>query len=899
MLEIVPVSEFKFEALQVKYHIIDYEIHTQGSRKYWKIIKVGGITEAYQNFKDMLKGFDREDLVALWNLVKEKFSSAVPRGDKEKALWVELTRLFEPNTYDVFWKLQRYMHDPLTWKLYTNCRVHHVSSTRRYDIFMLTEKDYPLSNAMMIMMLSAKLQVEEDNEMTRDLVMKMFMEANKPKSRKFRFRIDSKYSNKVSVIVVLNLSKVANPLFLLMDKDLFKSKDPQVVVAATKLPILNPNEFDLWKMRIEQYFLMTNYSLWEVILNGDSPSPTRIVDSVVQVIAPATAEQWLAKKNELKARETLLMRNKAHLEEKSLDDLFNNLKIYEAKVKGSSTSSQNTQNIAFVSSNNTNSTNKSVSVVSIVFAAGSKATVSTFLNVDSLSDAVIYSIFASQSSSPQLDNEDLKQIDPDDLEEIDLKWQMAMLIMRARRFLKRTRRNLGANETDTIGFDMSKCDADGGYDWSFQVDEGPTNYALMTYASSDSSSSSGSDNESQFNVLSYKTNLESVEARLVVYQKNENVFEEDIKLLKLDVIQVFDCEELHSHESDNIVPKSPENDRYKIGEWYHVVPHLYTGTFMPPKPDLVFNDAPNASESGLMAIEDWIFDSEDETEIEFVPKQKEPGFVQTSEHVKTPRESVKKVKHPKKAENLRTNNQKSRDFEEINRGYVAFGGNPKGGKILGKGKIKTGIKREFSVSRTLQQNGVTERKNRTLIEAARTMVADSLLPIPFWAEAVNTACYVQNRVLVTKPHNKIPYELLLGRSPSICFMRPFGCPVTILNTLDPLRKFDGKADEGFLNIDDDAALDVKENETDVHVSTSGSDKTDNKKHDEKAKRDAKGKISCNNSMSNNDSCCVNPSSSESEHEIGKTIKVGSIIGYDMVGKETEVSTIIGDNIVDQ
>ncbi|GKB96770.1 putative ribonuclease H-like domain-containing protein, partial [Tanacetum coccineum] len=111
---------------------------------------------------------------------------------------------------------------------------------------------------------------------------------------------------------------------------------------------------------------------------------------------------------------------------------------------------------------------------------------------------------------------------------------------------------------------------------------------------------------------------------------------------------------------------------------------------------------------------------------------------------------------------------------------------------------KKGIKREFSVARTPQQNGVAERKNRTLIEAARTMLADSLLPIPFWAEAVNTACYVLNRVLVTKPQNKTPYELLIGKSPSISFMRPFGCPLTILNTLDSLGKFDGKSDEGYL-----------------------------------------------------------------------------------------------------
>nr|GEW19909.1 retrovirus-related Pol polyprotein from transposon TNT 1-94 [Tanacetum cinerariifolium] len=182
------------------------------------------------------------------------------------------------------------------------------------------------------------------------------------------------------------------------------------------------------------------------------------------------------------------------------------------------------------------------------------------------------------------------------------------------------------------------------------------------------------------------------------------------------------------------------------------------------------------------------------------------------------------------------------------------------------------------------------------------MLADSLLPIPFWAEVVNTVCYVQNRVLVTKPHNKTPYELLLGRKPSIGFMRPFGCPVTILNTLDPLEKFDGKADEGFLvgysvssktfrvfnsrtrivqetlhinflenqpnvvgsrptwlfdidtltqsmnyqpvfkrpqNTNADVAFDDKANESVVYVSPSSSDKT--KKHDEKAKKEAKGK----------------------------------------------------------
>nr|GEV22310.1 ribonuclease H-like domain-containing protein [Tanacetum cinerariifolium] len=269
------------------------------------------------------------------------------------------------------------------------------------------------------------------------------------------------------------------------------SLSPQVVSAA-KLPILNPNEFHLWKMRIEQYFLMTDYSLWDVILNGDSPAPTKAVEGVLQPVAPTTAEQKLARKNKLKAHgsnsesldqihdrlqklvsqleihgvslsqedvnlkflrslssewktHTLIWRNKVDLEEQSLDDLFNSLKIYEAEVKHSSSTGTTTQNLAFVSSSNTDSTTESVSAAASVSVVCAKMPVSSLPNINSLSNAVIYSFFASHSSSPQLDNEDLKQIDSDDLEEMDLKWQMAMLTMRARRFFQRTGRNLGAN----------------------------------------------------------------------------------------------------------------------------------------------------------------------------------------------------------------------------------------------------------------------------------------------------------------------------------------------------------------------------------------------------------------------------------------------------------------------
>nr|GEU38252.1 copia protein [Tanacetum cinerariifolium] len=305
---------------------------------------------------------------------------------------------------------------------------------------------------------------------------------------------------------------------------------------------------------------------------------------------------------------TLIWRNKIDLEEQSLDDLFNRLKIYEVEVKNSSSASTSTQNIAFVSSFNTDSTNEPVSAAASVSAVSAKILVSALPNVDSL--------------------------------------------MRARRFLQRTGRNLGENGPTSMGFDMSKvecynchmkghfarkcrspkdtkrngaaepqrrnvpvenstsnalvsqCDGVDSYDWSFQVEKEPTNYALMTF----SSLSSSSDNEivscskactkayatlqshydkltanykkSQFDVISYQTGLESVEARLLVFTR-----------------AMFDYDDYLSSGSDESLPPSPIYDRYQSSNGYHTVPPPYTGAFMPPKLNLVFNNAPNDVET--------------------------------------------------------------------------------------------------------------------------------------------------------------------------------------------------------------------------------------------------------------------------------------------------------------
>ncbi|GJY08876.1 hypothetical protein Tco_0377061 [Tanacetum coccineum] len=145
----------------------------------YKLFIVGNHTEAYQIFADMLKKFDRDDLVKLWDLVKKRFSIIEPTDDKEKELWVKLKRLFNPDNDDIMWKLQRYMQDPLVWRFYDTCGVHYVSLVRGHDIFMLIEKEYPLTRGTLGLMMVARLLVEADSEMSRELLRKIFYQANR------------------------------------------------------------------------------------------------------------------------------------------------------------------------------------------------------------------------------------------------------------------------------------------------------------------------------------------------------------------------------------------------------------------------------------------------------------------------------------------------------------------------------------------------------------------------------------------------------------------------------------------------------------------------------------------------------------------------------------------------
>ncbi|GKC35113.1 hypothetical protein Tco_1047497 [Tanacetum coccineum] len=229
-------------------------------------------------------------------------------------------------------------------------------------------------------------------------------------------------------------------------------QDSAHMVAASKVPMLKPSEYEIWRMRIEQYIQMIDYALWEVIENGATLPKTTTAEGVVTVMPITIAEEKAQRRLEVKARSTLMMGipnehqlkfnsikdakklleavekrfgfkslNKAELDTMSMDDLYNNLKVYELEVKGMSSSSSSTPNMAFVSSSNSNtsSTNESVNIAHGVSTATTQVNAANSTNIDNLSNAVICAFFASQPNSPQLVHEDLQQIHPDDMEEMD------------------------------------------------------------------------------------------------------------------------------------------------------------------------------------------------------------------------------------------------------------------------------------------------------------------------------------------------------------------------------------------------------------------------------------------------------------------------------------------------
>nr|GEV29366.1 hypothetical protein [Tanacetum cinerariifolium] len=283
-----------------------------------------------------------------------------------------------------------------------------------------------------------------------------------------------------------------------------------------------------------------------------------------------------------------------------------------------------------------------------------------------------------------------------------------------------------------------------------------------------------------------------------------------------------------SSESLNNLLENQENVKSRSDKGYHAVPLPYTENHIPPKPDLMFIDEQVKSESvdvisNVTSSDVKTVESKHESvdvknkgvysTVETKPIRKNKFSPPIIEDWNSDGES-KVESEPKVEGNPQQKEYKEKEVIDSGCSRHMIGKNDillimkimmvdlfplemVKTELLAKFCDIKGIKREFSVARTPQHSGVAKRKNRTLIEAARTMLVGSKFPTTFSTEAVNTACYVLSRALVIKPHNKTPYELIHGRTLLIDFMKPFGYPVTILNTRDSLGKFDGKADEGF------------------------------------------------------------------------------------------------------
>ncbi|GJR66222.1 ribonuclease H-like domain-containing protein [Tanacetum coccineum] len=421
--------------------------------------------------------------------------------------------------------------------------------------------------------------------------------------------------------VIVRIKRLHDDLKLLLLRSVcYKEMDQDSahMVAASKVPMLKPGEYELWRMRMEQYIQMIDYSLWEVIENGNAPPITKVVEGVKTIIAPTTAEEKAQRRLELKARSTLLMGipNEHQLKFKSLKDAKSLLQAVEKRFGGNAATKKTQMNL--LKQQYENFTTSSSEVLDQTFDMLQKLIIQLEIHGESVSQDDVNQKFLRslspewnthtivQPNSPQLHNEDLQQLHHDNLEEMDLRLQMDMLTMRARRFLKNNGRKFSVNGTETIRFDKSKVEC--------------------------------------YNC--HKRGHFARECRALRNQENKNreITRRVVPVETTTSNDLVSCDDSGYNWSDQ-AEEGPTN----LCIWltllqvltlrYNVVPPPYTGNFMPPKPDLTFtgleeftsepvvikpvveNSEAKASKAkpkavrknnGALIIEDWVSDYEKE-----------------------------------------------------------------------------------------------------------------------------------------------------------------------------------------------------------------------------------------------------------------------------------------------
>ncbi|GJZ86947.1 putative ribonuclease H-like domain-containing protein [Tanacetum coccineum] len=523
-------------------------------------------------------------------------------------------------------------------------------------------------------------------------------------------------------------------------------ESPQMV-STVKLPILKKGEYTLWIMRMEQYLSNTYYSLWQTAQALLQRQRERKAKSILLLAIPDEYQLrfhgikdakslWAAIKSIDKAYDrfrklisllevhgaavpnedanqkflralpsswnnvALIMRNTDGIDDLDIDDLYNNLKVFEADIKGSSGSSSNSQNVAFFSAEDTSSNNEVNTANGVSTASGHNFQGQAFPS--SYTDDLMFSFFANQSNSLQLDNKDLEQIDHDDLEEMDLKWQVDMLSMRVKRFYKKTGRKLIFNGKEPVGFDKTKDNAlivqDGlGYDWSYIAQDEPTEFALMAYTSN----SSGSDTEVQsysknrvktyeklqnqfdeqrqtlskanLEIIAYQLGLESVEAQLIVHQKNEVVYEEKIAVLEFEVKD--------KRLDDSVYRPTTNKTSASVSQVETSITPPSNNSVEMPRVESVrpISAVKGNGVTAIKALACCIWRPK-MTDLNNVSKDNSGSWVSKRVNYIDPQGRLK---------HMTGNKDFLTDYQDIDGGFVAFGGGTKGGKITGKGKIRT------------------------------------------------------------------------------------------------------------------------------------------------------------------------------------------------------------------
>ncbi|GJY95229.1 hypothetical protein Tco_0511590 [Tanacetum coccineum] len=387
---------------------------------------------------------------------------------------------------------------------------------------------------------------------------------------------------------------------------------------------------------------MIDNALWEVIKNVATLPKTTTMEGVVTVMPITTVEEKAPRRLEVKARSTLMMGilnehqlrfnfikdakklleavkkrfgfkilNKADLDTMSMDDLYKNLKVYEPEVKGMSSSSSSTLHVAFVSSsnNNTSITNEAVNTAHGVFTASTQVNAVNFTNIDNLSDVVICAFFTSQPNSPQLVPEDLQQIHPDNMEEIDLRWKMPMLTMRARMECKALRYQDNKNK------ESSKRSV---------LVETSTSMALVSCDG---------------------LGLKSVEENFEVYKANKSIYLQDIKGLKFE-IHLGEIAIRELRKNLEIVQKEKDSIQLNVDKFEQASKSLNKLI----ECQIVDNCKKVRKNDDAPIIEEWVSDDEEEDvsqpkiEKKIVrPSIVKKEFVKSKQQEKTARKTVKQI----------------------------------------------------------------------------------------------------------------------------------------------------------------------------------------------------------------------------------------------------------------